>query len=197
MPIHPVKRALERDVIPYIVSGRNLRKQWFYQLHYVFGYTTDIVASFAAVGIGAPIFDIINADAKPEKIQSALLQVPSSLFVPVVLIFIAWVVLRVIFSKEDGQKRAVLAKSCLKSLDVAEAKLHKVLSQPNPMPDLIELLEKQIRQPADRALVEGAWPWLPFAPDCDDEISNMLDKLCQRYESDWAPVDTNGIDLQG
>ncbi len=194
---HPVKRALERDIVPYFISARKLRQQWFYRLHVAFGYTTDIAAAFAAVGVSLPVVDMFMATENPEKFQDALLQVPNELFFPAVLILIFWIVLRVAFVREDGQKRAVLAKSNLQTLRLAEAKLPSALSNADPMPALTELLEKIIRPTVDSSIQANAWPWLPFAPDCGPETIRMVSELCQRYESDWSPVDPNEMDLQG
>jgi hypothetical protein len=79
MTDHPVKRKLERDVLPYLISARQLRKQWFYRLHTLFGYTTDLVVAFAAIGISSPLLSLLssvrsaaNNGPKPPKLSSAL-----------------------------------------------------------------------------------------------------------------------------
>jgi len=195
MSAHPVRRSLERDVLPYIATARQLRRQWFYRVHVIFGYTTDFVAALTAVGVTAPLLALLSSpastsDAAPAPTLPMVLgSVPQWLYFPTLFILIAWIVLRVAFNREEGQKRAVLAKSCAQMLREAEASLPATLSQPNPMPGITELLEKKIRPTVDRNIQENAWPWLPFADNIDAEVSQQLAALCSRYEAEWAPVE--------
>jgi hypothetical protein len=202
MSKHPARRSLQRDVLPYIVTGRRLKQQWFYRAHLVFGYTTDLVVALMAAGISTPALALLAAGGAAEDapesatIQSALADVPSWLYAPTLLLLVTWIFLRVTFTREEGQKRAVLAKSCTQVLRQAEASLHTVLLKPDPMPDLTELLEKKIRPSVDRNIQESAWPWLPFAPDIDQEVTKECDRLCARYESDWTPVPADTQDIR-
>ncbi len=193
MSNHPVSRVLERDVIPYLVSGRQLTRQWFYRVHVTFGYTTDLVATFAALGVAVPILTLLGAVSntgaeKPStpSVTSALASLPAWAVWPAGLIVIIWVVLRVAFNREEGQKRAVLAKSCVRTLRVAEASLPGILGKPDPMPDITQLLEKQIRPSVDRSIQEEAWPWLPFADNIEQEVTSRVGVLCNQYQKDWA-----------
>jgi hypothetical protein len=193
---HPVKRALERDVLPYLVSARRLRRQWFFVLHAIFGYTTDLVVALAAIGITSPLLTFVRTQSGSEQaaahsasISTILGSISGWFYYPAGIILIVWIILRVTFNREDGQKRAVLAKSCTLVLRQAEANLPNSLSQSDPMPGLTELLEKKIRPTVDRSIQENSWPWTPFAPEIDAEVEKDLHRLCGLYERDWAPVD--------
>jgi hypothetical protein len=198
--MNDVRRSLQRDVLPYLVSAQHLRKRWFYRLYNIFGYTTDLVAAFAALGVATPLLvlfgaisDTAQAQDNPPKILAALSGLPASLAYPVGALIILWVVLRVAYNRQDGQKHAVLAKSCTGSLQQAQAKLHDVLRRAEPMPALTELLEKAIRPSVDRSIQEGAWPWFPFAPGIDQEVDRELEVLCKKYEGDWIAVPSTDI----
>lgn len=200
MPDHPVKRTLERDVLPYIVSARQLRKQWFYRMHTVFGYTTDIVVALATIGIAPPLLRLIGATGsaadvadKPLTLTSALASLPPALVYPAAVLIVVWIIIRVAFSREEGQKRAVLARSCTKVLQQAEAGLPQALSAADPMPALTEMLEKRIRPTVDRNIQESAWPWLPFAPRIEADVKKEVSAFCSSYEGDWAPVNNSGL----
>lgn len=195
MADHLVKRTLERDVLPYLVSARRLRRQWFYRLHTVFGYTTDAVVALAAIGISSPLFRLLGsvgsaADAadKPPTLASVLASVPPALVYPTAVIIVTWVVIRVAFNREEGQKRAVLARSCTQVLRQAEASLPTALGAADPMPALNEMLEKRIRPTVDRNIQDNSWPWTPFAPSIDADVKKEVTALCSHYETDWAPV---------
>ncbi|SRR6266705_3451751 len=192
---HPVKRALRRDVLPYLVSARRLKRQWFYTLHVVFGYTTDLVIALAAIGISTPILALAGALSNTQKditgpatISNVFNSLPAALVLPTALVIMLWVFLRVTFNRESGQKRAVLARSLLQAIRQAEANLPAILGKADPMPDLTTMLEKTIRPPVDRNIQEESWPWTPFAPDIDAEVTKQLEELCKTYETDWTAV---------
>jgi len=190
MPGHPVKRTLERDVLPYLVSAKRLRRQWFFILYLIFGYATDLVVALGAIGITAPVLVLLTGTDKDKpSLATALSPVPSWLYFPAFILVLVWIFLRVTFNREDGQMRAVLARSCIQVLREAEGHLPNALSKSDPMPALTELLEKTIRPTVDRNIQENSWPWTPFAPRIEAEVDAKLNKLCGTYERDWAPVD--------
>ena len=200
MADHPVKHKLERDVLPYLVSARRLRGQWFYLLHTVFGYATDLIVALAAIGIASPLLEIIRFGgaggddaAKAPALSDALASLPRALVLPGAILIVAWVAIRVVFTREEGQKRAVLARSCTNVLHGAEADLPKLLGTANPMPALTKLLETRIRPIVDQSVLEKAWPWAPFAPSVDTDVQKEVTALCARYQADWAPVDPLGL----
>jgi hypothetical protein len=193
MSDHPVRRALQRDVLPYLVSARRLKQQWFYRLFVTFGYTTDLVAGLAALGLAVPILTLLGdmsaapSDAAgPSSLAGAMTKLPGWLALPAGLVVLIWMALRIAFNREDGQKRAVLARSCTNTLRQAEASLAGILSKPDPMPEITLLLEKHIRPSVDRGIQEEAWPWTPFADEIDEEIARRLESLCERYQQDWS-----------
>jgi hypothetical protein len=200
MADHPVKRTLERDVLPYIVSARQLRRQWFYRMHTVFGYTTDIVIALATIGIAPPLLRLLGATAsaadaadKPPTLTSVLASLPPALVYPAAILIVVWIVIRVAFAREEGQKRAVLARSCTKVLEQAEAGLPQALGKADPMPALTEMLEKRIRPTVDRNIQESSWPWLPFAPKIEADVEKEVKAFCLKYGTDWTPVSDSGL----
>ncbi len=197
MAEHPVRRTLRRDLLPYLISARRLRRQWFYWLHLIFGYTTDLVVALAAIGVSTPLLSLLGSvsdisdDVAPSSsLTTALSSVPGWLVYPTAFIIIVWIVFRIAFNREEGQKRAVLTKSCFQQLRQAEANLPVILSQADPMPEISKLLEKMVRSTVDRNIQEQAWPWVPFAPGIDSEVAKELESLCSRFEADWAIIDS-------
>ena len=194
MPDPQVKRTLERDVLPYLVSARKLKSQWFYRLHSIFGFTTDLVVALAAIGVTSPLLSLLTtkdggseAPDQASSLAAALGVIPSYLVYPAVILIVAWVIIRVLFTREEGPKRAVLARSCIQNLRQAEAELHNVLRVRHPTAGLNEILEKRIRPTVDRNIQETSWPWFPFAPNIQLDVKKELSSLCSRYEEDWEP----------
>jgi hypothetical protein len=201
MPDPQIRRTLERDVLPYLVSARRLKRQWFYLLHTVFGYTSDLVVALAAIGVSSPLIGLLNTkDAGPDatnklpSLASALSGIPPFLVYPAVIVIVAWVIIRVAFVREEGQKRAVLARSCIQNLREAQADLHRLLRVKHPLAGLTEMLEKRIRPTVDRNIQENSWPWLPFAPNVEADVRKELNSLCALFEEDWEP--SNEPDLR-
>jgi hypothetical protein len=56
------------------------------------------------------------------------------------------------------------------------------------MPALTEMLEKHIRPTVDRNILEESWPWSPFAPSIDADVTKEVARLVSLYEGDWTPV---------
>lgn len=198
MSSDPVKRKLGREILPYIISARRLRRRWFYITHSIFGYTTDVLVALTAIGLSSPILDFFangeptagHDDSARVSLAEVLSSVPQWLYYPTIAIAVVWVLLRVAFVREDGQKRAVLARSCFTSLRQVEARLHKILVKEDPMADLMKLADEEIWPTVDRNIQERSWPWAGPAPDIEKEVEELLRNFCSRYESGWLPSQT-------
>jgi hypothetical protein len=172
-----------------------LRQQWFYRLHGVFGYTTDTLVALSGIGITIPLFQVFAAgdsNSGPGNaagdVSTTLAGLPTAVYFLLLTFIVCWVLLRVGFNREEGQKRAVLARSCIQSMKQAEAKLHRLLLKADPMPDLTALVNEVIAPTVDRNVQEGAWVWPGPDPTSDSEVELQLRVFCQKYEGNWSPV---------
>ncbi len=194
--LHPVANKLRQQVLPYTESAKLLNRQWFYRAHQLFGYATDITIALGAIGIGLPLLTALTQQPKEGQPTPDVVGLvptdPAWLYWIALLSVIVWVVLRVAFNREEGQKRAVLAKSCRLTLRQAEASLHTVLAQPDPMPELIKMVQEQIKPAVDRNIQEGSWPWTGPADDAYEPASRRLAFFQEQYASEWTPVDATG-----
>ena len=189
---HPVRRKLRDQILPWLESGKLLHKQWFYRLHVLFGYATDITVALGAIGIGLPLMTLLTQSAeKPAEpsVLALLPQHPRWVYYLAFICVVVWVILRVAFNREEGQKKAVLAKSCRQTMKEAETKLYQVLVQADPMPELNKLLAEKIVPTIDRNVQEGSWPWSGPAPGVDPAVEMQLNSLSRRFSSNWSPVD--------
>lgn len=194
---HPVKRKLRNEILPYFVTARMLRKKWFFVTYSLFGYTTDILVALTALGVVSPVISGIFASSQTSGGKSTSLAdltatLPKELYYPVLLVVLAWIFLRVAFIREDGQKRAILAKSCYQVVRSAEASLPGILGKSDPMSDLSKLY-KDFWPTVQGSIQQDAWVWTPFAPGIENEVESWLEELCRRYEDGWDPADQNGI----
>jgi hypothetical protein len=195
---HPVRRKLRDQIIPWLESAKLLQKQWFYRLHVLFGYATDVTVALGAIGIALPLMTLLTQPSEnPGNANTSVIpllpQDPEWLYYLTLVCVIGWVVLRVTFNREEGQKKAVLAKSCRQTMKQAEAKLYHLLAQSDPMPELNKLIAEQITPTVDRNIQEGSWPWNGPAPVVEPAVDAQLDSLCTKFSSNWSPVDPTGI----
>jgi hypothetical protein len=160
MSDHPVKKKLRNDILPYLITAKHLNDQWFCRTHRLFGYTTDILVALTALGlIPAVIANIFgnNPNDTPTKVSELEALLPKEfhyLYYMMLVLVLAWVILRVAFNQEDGQKRAVLARSCSLSMRHAESKLPHLLGNADPMPGITELYDTSIYPIVDRNIQE-------------------------------------------
>jgi hypothetical protein len=195
---HPVKRKLRQDILPWTVSARGLKARWFYRVHVLFGYTTDLLAAFAAVGFAPPFLRLLasqNSGDNGVALSQVLATIPGWLVIPAAIIMVGWLVLRTVFTREEGQKRAVLARSCAGICRGIESDLHFILAQSNPIGDLNKMYAERLRPAIDRTSQEGAWPWDGPSDRIDAELNATFARLCATYESRWeVPPTLNLLD---
>jgi hypothetical protein len=195
---HPVKQKLKDQILPWLESAKLLHKQWFYRLHVLFGYATDVTVALGAIGISFPLITILTqpsgkADGANANVLAAIPHNSRWLYLFIAACVVAWVILRVTFNREDGAKKAVLAKSCRQTMKQLEAKLFHILTQTDPMLDLNKMVVEQIAPTVDRNIQEGSWPWPGPAPGIDPVVNERLRDLCERFSSRWSKVDFTGM----
>src|SRR5262249_15640625 len=106
MALHPVERALQRDVLPYLVTARRLRRRWFYIVSIVFAYVTDLAIAATTLGVSSPLVRFLAKSAAQEQqsqqsvapLSELISGIPNVLYVPMVVLLVAWIVLRVAFN---------------------------------------------------------------------------------------------------
>ena len=57
--------------------------------------------------------------------------------------------------------------------------------EPDPMPDLGKIADEEIHPIVQTNIQEEAWPWNGPTPDIDDEVKQLLQDFCSKYESGW------------
>ncbi|HVV48840.1 MAG TPA: hypothetical protein VHO06_04210 [Polyangia bacterium] len=192
---------LSREVLPYLATSYGLPRLWFCRTALVFSFATDVLAVLAFLGAAPPSIvallqtsSLSAAKAAPPgaDVPALLAPIPAKFRYPVLAVIGVWVLLRVLFYRGDWPKRAVLATSCRRMFKQIEARLHSVLTQPNPMPEIVKLMVEQVQPMVDRNIQEGAWPWPGPNLKADAKAKELLATFCERYEKGWTPVDRQG-----
>src|SRR5208283_6143353 len=102
------------EVLPWMITGFHVRKQWFVWVATVNAYAGEVATLLAGLGIGAPLVAVLqgkSADGKPviDQLRQIL---PGELFWIGVVALAAWGLLRVVVARENVMTRALFAKDC-------------------------------------------------------------------------------------
>jgi hypothetical protein len=188
---HYVLRKLCNQILPWLISGRRLKRLWFVRVGAFWSYTGDLAAAMAGLGIGTPLVALTSGkktlDGKTglDVIREVF---PGQLFYVGAIGLIAWVILRLVVQREDIVTRALLARDCVQSMRALRQQLWISLSDADPMPR-ITLIQKSIDDQVQNAIKNRVWPWEPLPPseEIATELKSMIDEIRTRFMNGWAP----------
>lgn len=173
--MHPVESKLRTELIPYFVSAEKLRWRLLYVAYEIYAYASDLLAALVGLGFASPILQAMQGN----KIELQGLPVMG------VVALLIWITLKIYISRNEGEKRSTLAKSCRRQFRKFSAELNRGLATPTPMPQLVKLQE-EITSLVDRHIMEDAWPWAPLAKNIESRVEREVKALCDQYGSGWA-----------
>jgi hypothetical protein len=188
-PDHPVRQILERQIIPYLVSSKKLKRQPFYIVYNMHVYSRDILAGLIGVGLSTPIMVVaakaLGSDAGGNATLQSLSGTMSPLWLTVVVIAaIALVSLKVYVNRSNADERAILTKTCEREMLTASANLFSVLDETDPMNALIAIKNNMVEIKLRHA---QTWPWdYEPAPGIDQEVQARVQRLCEAFGHNWV-----------
>lgn len=138
---HYVLQKLHNELLPWMIAGRWVKRQWFVGVSSVNSYLGDILAALAGLGIGSPLVQLLSGKIPEGKSALDVLHdsLPGPWFWIGVGALIAWVILRVVIKQENVVARALLAADCAQSMQKLYAQLFAALPDSNPMPRIAEI----------------------------------------------------------
>jgi hypothetical protein len=183
-PIHPVAQKLRQAILPYLISATALKWRPLYVAHFVYVYTHDLLAALAGFGISHPLAKLITGESN--DLPKALEGMPPWLKVLTVTAIVLWAILKVVVTRENGEKRSALARSCRKEFRGIERRVLVELSKKDPMPGL-DRIQDEISTIVDRHIAEDSWPWAGPKPNIAGDVNKRLKELCDEYQNNWTP----------
>jgi len=183
-----ILQKLRTEMLPWLIAGRMLPREWFARIGTAYGYINDFTAALVGLGIGTPIGAVLSGKLKPG--ESAIGVIRSNLPSPVlpfaVVLLIAWIVLKVYVQRENVLERSLLARDCGQQLRKQQVNLYQILSKPEPMPDILRIQET-IDRLIDNAMQNKIWRWdpLPRPTEIEQELECMIDELRVKFASKW------------
>ncbi len=194
---HYILRKLCDELLPWMISGKKIGRQWFVHLAIFYSYTSDLAAALAGLGIGAPVAALIQGQTVSgqnalEVLRAAL---PKGWFVTGVIAAIVWIILRLVVQREDVVKRALLAREYARAINASYAQLYQALATSDPMPQ-ISVIQKSVDDRVQDAIKNGIWPWDPPVPpsaEIEVELRNAIVHFRTVYMPRWAPSPAGDI----
>jgi len=187
---HYVLRKLAREVLPWIIAGRRLRRTWYVRLSTVAAYVGDSAAALAGLGVGGPLIAAFSKGGQPVAgtLDAATSSLPAPLVPVGIVALFVWVALRVVMQREDVTARALLAKQCARNMQELNAQLWMALRLTEPMPQ-ITVIQTSLGERVQNAISSGVWPWDPLPPpeDYAVELSKAVDDIRAKFMDKWAP----------
>ena len=189
---HYVLNKLCNQLLPYMISGRRLRRQWIVRIASFYGYTGDMSAALAGLGIGTPIAALLSPKAADGRNALDVLRetLPQQWFVVGLVALLIWAGLRLFVQKEDVLARALLARECAQSMRTLRQNLWVALNESDPMPAITKI-QKSVEDQVQNAIRNKAWPasWDPLPPAelIAKELQSAVNEIRTRFMNNWAP----------
>lgn len=184
---HPVKRKLRISIIPPLVVARKLSARGFYIAHVGYTYTNDLAIFLLGAGVlSSDVFGFFEGNAIDTS------NVEANLLIPLILLVIAWGLIRIYVIRENTQQKFEFAKKGQQTFQNLEQKLEGILQQIESVKTLDELMKEldelltNITEARSSLHSVGVWLFPPYPPKYDREISNWLNEICKQHEEYWS-----------
>lgn len=181
----PVIRKLANDIMPWFVSAEELAKKPLYRAHAAYSWTRDILAGLSGFGMGHPLAKAITGEST--DIGVALRDMPPWLYILTGASAVMWVVLKTYVTKDDGEKRAMLARGCRKEFMSLNLRLMEALQDPHPIHAMTEI-QAEVMAIVDRHIAEGSWHFPNddvLAPDIHERVQVRTSRLVHQNIMSW------------
>jgi hypothetical protein len=189
-------RHLHDHVLPWMIGGLRVRRQWFVYAAKVHSYATEALMLLAGLGFAPSILSFLAGGRGTTSPNGpAVADVLNALAGPWLWVGIVatalWVALRVIVSQDDVRQRALFALDCTRSMELLYKDLHEKLDQSEPSPD-ITVVQRVVNTKAREAIDHKVWPWSPPQPKPEDiamELARETDYIRDTYMARWRRRD--------
>lgn len=186
---HYVLRKLGTELLPWMIVGRRVDRQWFVRVATLYAYIGDFGAMLAGLGIGTPVAAMLTGSV--EGGQSALetlrTVLPGFWFWIGVAGLGLWVFMRLVIQREDAVSRAALARDCAFGMRALYIELWQSLRAENPMPKIAEI-QKSVDEKVQSAMTSKVWPYDPLPPnqDIEKELVSAINEIRGQFMASWA-----------
>jgi hypothetical protein len=188
---HHILRKLANELLPWMIGGRLVTRQWFAYGALVYAYGGELATALTGIGVGAALVAVFQGTASKETNGFEVLHeaLHGAWFWVGIVALILWLILRLVIGREDAVARALFAKDCARAMQKLHTDLDTALAEKNPLPKLGPIQEAVIRKVGD-AIDRGIWPWnppFPESPHVDLELDKRIADIRRRFMAGWSP----------
>lgn len=188
---HYILKKLCNELLPWLIGGRLLRRQWFVRVAAVYEYVTGAAAALAGLGIGGPIAAVVTSGKTPDDrpIYASLSDVlPQYLVITGIVAAIFWVGIRLIVQKQNVLSRALLARDCATKMRALDVELLTVLPERDPLPRIGDV-QKKVLDRVQNAVMSEIWPWNGTPPTAMSaaDLERSVNDIRARFMAGWNP----------
>jgi hypothetical protein len=171
-----------------MITGRRLGRLWFVRLATIYGYTGDLAAALAGLGIGAPVVALMSGKQDGNAFEVIRETLPAPWIAVGAAALVIWVMVRLVVQREDILSRALLARDCAQTMKGLRPELFVSLRQADPMPK-ITAIQKSVDDSVQNAIKNRVWKWEPLPPQDEiaDELKRAVDEIRTNFMHLWRP----------
>jgi hypothetical protein len=182
---HPALVFLHRELLPFLIAGRKVRRRWFVRLDRGYRYTGDLAAALAGMGLGGPLIGAIAHSTDPGHGPGADVgtrlteQLGRQWGIVGVVAVVVWVVVRLVVQNENIAQRATLAKQFAVDNEISFGKLFEALRGPKPRDGILEV-HRATMDRVQTALTKDIWPFETYRPPpaaVQPELNELTDEI--------------------
>jgi len=188
----PVVRKLANEILPWFVSAEELRKKPLYVAHKAYSWTRDTLAGLTGFGLSHPLAKVVAGEST--DLGAAIAKMPHWLMILTAGAAVSWVVLKAFVTKDDGEKKAMLAASCRKEFMSLNLRLRSALQHQRPLKALVAI-QAEVTAIVDRHIAEGSWAFENddiLAPKIHEKVRRRTIDLVTQHLSSWEEPSQEG-----
>ncbi|HXZ01755.1 MAG TPA: hypothetical protein VEI03_17300 [Stellaceae bacterium] len=188
---HYILRKLCNELLPWMIAGRRVRRQWFVLLAMIYAYGGEAATALTGLGLGAPLVALFQGKAENGASALDILRtaLPGIWFWVGIVALVLWLAVRLIVSHEDALARALFARDCATTMQRLYADLWVALGDSNPLPKLAPIQDAVLRKVRE-AIEKKVWPWDPPPPPqqvVGVELRTQINDIRMKFMREWEP----------
>jgi hypothetical protein len=190
---HYLLRKLCNELLPWMICGKRVGRQWFVTVAILHNYAGDLAAALAGLGIGSPLVAVVAGTWPKDKsfLEAVATNMPVFWFYLGVASAILWVVVRIVVQRQDVLKRALLVSEHRREMNALYIELYRGLELPEPV-DNIAKVQSKVNDLVQSAIRAGIWPYDPPSPpeqELEPDLTIEVERIRTRYMGGWKLPD--------